>query len=922
MNIIGEVIDVIKKSKLFDERWYIDNHKDVALMKMDAAEHYVRLGARINRDPSPQFSTQAYLKAYPDVVDTALNPLYHFLKWGQKEGRVSSPSAYADLTLNDTQDVGTASKKTSVAVQPKKPPTIAEDLAKKLWGGFSLQALADIDKYLNSDASSAEKTQCLWNVTRFFAAERNWEQAYNFLKKIRKYDKKFINQKRPRLLEAEITAHLGNFEKSESLISYPINNGSTDGDYHCAMSNLIGLQVQANQFSGTDPDAKRMEWINHIYSRHGLSHIELIDAAKGLVFGNITSKAPVLTSSETKSLKISILMPVYNAEDFIETSVKSMLAQTWGNVELVAVDDRSTDNSWEILQRLAQSDSRLTCYRNEQNMGAYPTRNFALSKATGDIITVHDSDDWSHPQMLETQLKAMLDNPEIKASFSSMTRVFPNMIFSLRPERNNMEYIHRSYPSLMIRRSDLNMLSRWDPVVANADDEFVQRARGLWGKEALRDVLPDVPFSYFLKHEASLTSQKSTNLRSLTYGVRHEYSKQADFWRTHVLEPAQAEGRTVEINRTDRKRPFPIPNILVPKPWKGSSKYDVIIISDLTLLGGTRRCNEGYIAAALKLGMRVGLFHWPRYDLRLIDDIGKEYRELSYNENVDILTCEEEISCDLLLIHHPPILKYVPDVLPKISADHVAVLVNQLPKQLLSEGVKYYLEDDVVETCKQIFGKAPTWIPISPLVRKHLTQLGYKNLAQSDWVPPLGRALPAKPVARSTNSSRLPVIGRHSRDHWTKWPENDEKLVNSYCGNTSYAVRFMGGVAAADKIVKKWPANWESLPFDSISVSDFLGQLDFFLHFTNSDYIEEFGRNIMEAMAHGVPVILPRQFKEVFGDAAVYADPEQVQSVIESLWSDSRAYADMSLRGYSYVKKWSEPEQVKERIKKAVSGSF
>lgn len=920
MKVIGEIVDTVKKSGLFDEKWYLAAHQDVGLVGLDPVEHYVRIGARLHRDPGPKFSTKAYVDSYPDVVSLGINPLYHYVKWGQKEGRVPTASSYIGIEQEAPPSIPKIVNKPK-PTPPKRPPTVGEDLARKLWGGFSVQALEGIDAYLGSDASAAEKTLCLWNVARFYAADRNWELAQQYLKQIRKYDKKFINQKRPRLLEAEIAANLSNFDKAENLISYPINNGSADGDFHCAMSNLIGLQAQAGKYAADAPDEKRLEWINHIYSKHGLSHIELIDKAKGLVFGNITSKAAKVSESK-HGPKISVLMPVYNAEEFIETSVKSMLGQTWLNVELVAVDDCSTDRSWEILQELAQSDTRLSCYKNEQNMGAYPTRNYALSLATGEYITVHDSDDWSHPQMLEIQIKAMLDNPEIKASFSSMTRVFPNMLFSLRPERNNMEYIHRSYPSLMMRRSDVSKLSRWDPVVANADDEFVQRARGLWGKDALRDILPDVPFSYFLKHEASLTSQKSTNLRSLTYGVRHEYSKQADFWRNNILEPALAEGREIEINRTGRKRPFPIPSILVPKHWRASSKYDVIIISDLTLLGGTRRCNEGYIAAALDLGLRVGLFHWPRYDLRLIDDIGKEYRELSYNENVDILTCEEEVSTDLLLIHHPPILQFVPDVLPKIDTAHIGILVNQLPKQLLSEEVKYYTEAHVDQTCKELFGKAPVWIPISPLVRKHLKDLGYHDLGATDWFPPLGRSLAKTAEPRMPQHNRLPIIGRHSRDHWTKWPGTAEELLNAYCGNTPYQVRFMGGVAAAEKLVGKWPANWESLPFDSISVPEFLAGLDFFLHFTNSDYIEEFGRNIMEAMAFGLPVILPPQFREVFGDAAVYAESQDVASVIKSLWSDPVQYSNMSNKGVEYVRKWNSQEKIRERLTNALQGNF
>ena len=77
----------------------------------------------------------------------------------------------------------------------------------------------------------------------------------------------------------------------------------------------------------------------------------------------------------------------------------------------------------------------------------------------------------------------------------------------------------------------------------------------------------------------------------------------------------------------------------------------------------------------------------------------------------------------------------------------------------------------------------------------------------------------------------------------------------------------MGGAQGALKLLKRLPSNWTSLEFDATPVDRFLSELDFFLHFPHEDYIEEFGRNVMEAMAQGVPAILPPAFAETFGDA-------------------------------------------------------
>ncbi|WP_052027561.1 hypothetical protein [Sphingobium sp. ba1] len=81
----------IKESGLFDEAWYVRTYPDVAILNMDPVEHYLWLGARLNRDPSPHFSTSGYFEVNPDVRDAGANPLAHYVKNGQREGRKIAP---------------------------------------------------------------------------------------------------------------------------------------------------------------------------------------------------------------------------------------------------------------------------------------------------------------------------------------------------------------------------------------------------------------------------------------------------------------------------------------------------------------------------------------------------------------------------------------------------------------------------------------------------------------------------------------------------------------------------------------------------------------------------------------------------------------------------------------------------------------
>jgi len=80
-------LQAVRSSGLFDPDWYTQTYDDVAALGMDPVEHYLWIGAKLGRDPSPKFSTAAYLALYPDVGRTGVNPLLHYIHWGKAEGR-------------------------------------------------------------------------------------------------------------------------------------------------------------------------------------------------------------------------------------------------------------------------------------------------------------------------------------------------------------------------------------------------------------------------------------------------------------------------------------------------------------------------------------------------------------------------------------------------------------------------------------------------------------------------------------------------------------------------------------------------------------------------------------------------------------------------------------------------------------------
>ena len=120
--------------------------------------------------------------------------------------------------------------------------------------------------------------------------------------------------------------------------------------------------------------------------------------------------------------KVSIILPVYNSENYIEATIDSILEQTYKNFELIIVNDGSKDNSELICKKKAAEDERIK-YFYKNNTGVSDTRNVALTYATGDYITFIDSDDLYEKQYLEV----LVDNIEMnKVDWSICTYTYFN----------------------------------------------------------------------------------------------------------------------------------------------------------------------------------------------------------------------------------------------------------------------------------------------------------------------------------------------------------------------------------------------------------------------------------------------------------------------------------------------------------------
>ena len=111
--------------------------------------------------------------------------------------------------------------------------------------------------------------------------------------------------------------------------------------------------------------------------------------------------------------KVSVIIPVYNVENYLRQCLDSIIGQTLRDIEIICVDDGSMDGSYDILQEYAQKDNRMIVLQ-QQNTGAGAARNLGMQIAQGEYLSVLDSDDYFEPDMLEkAYLQCEKDNADI-----------------------------------------------------------------------------------------------------------------------------------------------------------------------------------------------------------------------------------------------------------------------------------------------------------------------------------------------------------------------------------------------------------------------------------------------------------------------------------------------------------------------------
>ncbi len=117
--------------------------------------------------------------------------------------------------------------------------------------------------------------------------------------------------------------------------------------------------------------------------------------------------------------KVSIGIPVYNRQTLVQKAIESALAQTYANLEIIVVDNCSTDYTYDVIQRYPPMDSRVKCYRNDRNLGPVANWLRCLGLSQGEYFKILFSDDWLEPGAIEQLLQPFHDYPDLAFTYCS-----------------------------------------------------------------------------------------------------------------------------------------------------------------------------------------------------------------------------------------------------------------------------------------------------------------------------------------------------------------------------------------------------------------------------------------------------------------------------------------------------------------------
>ncbi len=613
-----KIVRLVQESRLFQADWYLQQYPDVALLGMSPAEHYLKYGALLERDPSEKFSTKFYLETHEEAERSGLNPLLHYIQHGRakqlaRRGKAQDRSRQAHALVDTIR-----TKLTSL--------------------GFTRQPLEELDRLWRTDPEPAVRAMAAWELALWHMRART-EQGYlaalNHLAfaRLDAPDLEF----RCKLVPPELLCHHLLAQETQGRAAY--ERAALVGEVTpSAMLAWINLQTT---------HTAKIAWLNEVLGQFSIPPVSLSGDMTSTAYDQLQAAQPL--PAIVDGPKVTVLIAAYAAAATIATSLRSLQEQTWKNLEIIVIDDASpTDDTSAVVRGFAASDPRVRLIKITNNGGAYRARNCGLDHATGTYVTLHDADDWSHPSKIETQVRYLESTPNVIGCTSEQARATSDLQFTRMSGLGTL--IIENVSSFLWRRTPVReVLGYWDTVRFSADSELIRRVQIAFGSSAVKR-LKVGPLSFQRDSPTSIMTDDVMGMNGFYYGARKEYF---DAQRHFHL-----SGASLKYDNNPMNRPFPAPTLMHPdrKPTSIEHHFDIVLAGDFRVLDDNLSMLIERIRRLRASAQRVGLVEVFDYHNQGANDLRSMHSALRAEvdgDAVQVLVYGDKATCDELEVTTP-----------------------------------------------------------------------------------------------------------------------------------------------------------------------------------------------------------------------------------------------------------------------------
>lgn len=339
-------------------------------------------------------------------------------------------------------------------------------------------------------------------------------------------------------------------------------------------------------------------------------------------------------------------------------------------------------------------------------------------------------------------------------------------------------------------------------------------------------------------------------------------------------------------------------------------ELDVLYLADPRFPGGTGTSLRYELRACRKAGLRAGIIPlksplFPRN--RVLNQA--LFREIEATGTI-IVPRDERPKARLALLYHHSLLDTDVACAGGFDADACYLVVHETTRDRL--GRHLFETKNWKMLAADWFGHELRLLPVSDIVRTDLEVQGFsKALHRQNWTNLIDVA--DFPLRTPSRPKRHLVIGRHTRPAANKWP-SPEVALKCYPPSPDYSFRLLGIARSYLEQFDPIPWNWQVLPFSNQPVSGFLRGLDVYSYFHSDAGIESFGYTVLEALATGLPCVVPHYLEETFPGACFHCAPEEAPEIYDRLRASPSMMEEASQKARAFAQDQHGLERYREKF--------